>query len=340
MFIDEVTITVKAGDGGRGTVSFRKEKFIARGGPDGGDGGRGGSIYLFADGNINTLSHFRGSHSFHAEGGRPGGRNKRTGKSAEDLIIRVPPGTRVRLSLDGPIFCELNNPGERILLASGGRGGRGNTHFATSTNQAPRKHDEGEKGEEHTLSLELLLHSHVALIGKPNAGKSSILRGITNATPKVSGYPFTTLNPYLGVVDVDEYNSFVVSDLPGIIAGAHQGVGLGDRFLRHIERSAILCVVVDVSEENPAIEDLRTVLQELSLRNPELVEKVALVIANKMDIPSAENGLKVLMKNCELPIVSISALKGQGLDRLVKELYSLVKKNDQLTEVPAGGPGF
>jgi GTP-binding protein len=340
MFIDEVSITIKAGDGGRGTVSFRKEKFIARGGPDGGDGGRGGSVYLLADGNINTLSHFRGRHTFRALDGRPGGRNKRTGKSAEDLTIRVPPGTRVRLTPDGTVLFELNHAGERKLLARGGKGGKGNSRFATSTNQAPRKYEEGEAGEELKLSLELLLHSHVALIGKPNAGKSSILRAITNATPKVSGYPFTTLNPYLGVVDVDDCNSFVVSDLPGIIAGAHQGVGLGDRFLRHIERSAILCVVVDVSEENPAIEDLQTVLDELRLRNPELAQKVALVIANKMDLPSSQKGLKELTGHCELPILSVSALTGQGLDRLVKELHSLVKKHDHLTEATEDGSGL
>jgi len=342
MFVDEVTITLKAGDGGRGTVSFRREKFIPRGGPDGGDGGHGGSIYLAVDANLSTLSHLRGQHHFHAQDGKPGGRNKRRGKSGQDATILVPAGTRVRRSVDGPIFCELNQVGERVLAAKGGSGGRGNSRFATSTNRAPRTYEDGGEGEKFTFFLELRLLAQVALIGLPNAGKSTILKAITNATPQVSGYPFTTLTPNLGVVDVDEINSFVISDLPGIISGAHLGVGLGDRFLRHIERSAVLCAVIDVGGEVPSdpAKNLETIIKELRLRNARLAERLALVIANKIDLPNAAQQLEMLKRKCHLPIVAISALKRRELNRLVRKLFSLVLERKQPTEVSIGDSGL
>src|SRR5438105_12926617 len=288
--VDEATIWVKAGDGGNGVVSFRREKFVPFGGPDGGDGGRGGSIYLVARAGVSTLLEFSRRRHFRADSGSPGRGARQHGKAGEDLLIPVPPGTNIR-SEDG-LTADLVRAGDSVMVARGGRGGLGNTHFATSTQQAPRIAQKGEPGEERCLDLELKTIAHAALIGEPNAGKSSLLAATSAAQPRIGDYPFTTLSPNLGVAEPpDQQEVFVLADVPGLIAGAHMGAGLGHRFLRHVERAPILVHVVDASRPDPA-EAYHTVRDELEAYKPEVASKPEIVAANKLDLPDAREGLR------------------------------------------------
>src|SRR5919206_2608814 len=290
--VDEARIWVKAGDGGNGVVSFRREKFVPFGGPDGGDGGRGGSVYLVARAGVSTLLEFNRRRSFKAQNGGPGRGARQHGKAGEDLSIPVPPGTLVR-SDDG-LSADLVRSGDMVMVARGGRGGLGNTHFATSTQRAPRIAQKGEPGEERTLDLELKTIASAALVGEPNAGKSSLLAATSAAHPQIGDYPFTTLTPNLGVTEAPESQTvFVLADVPGLIAGAHTGAGLGHRFLRHVERAPILVHVVDASRED-AVDAYRTVRYELEAYKPEVGNKPEIVAANKMDLPGAQAGLEAL----------------------------------------------
>src|SRR5438105_13401600 len=295
--IDEGRIWVKAGDGGNGVVSFRREKFVPFGGPDGGDGGRGGSVYLVARAGVSTLLEFVRRRHLRAGSGGPGRGARQHGKAGEDLIVAVPPGTQVR-SPEG-VLADLVRPGDVVMVARGGRGGLGNTHFATSTQRAPRIAQKGEPGEERTLDLELKTIAHAALIGEPNAGKSSLLAATSAATPRVGHYPFTTLSPNLGVAEEPGTEEiFVLADVPGLIAGAHAGAGLGHRFLRHVERAPILVHVVDASRPD-VLDAYHTVRTELEAYKSELFTKPELIAANKLDVPGARAGLARLRE--ELP---------------------------------------
>src|SRR5437870_8106551 len=293
--VDEARIWVKAGDGGNGVVSFRREKFVPFGGPDGGDGGRGGSVYLVARSGVSTLLEFARRRHFRAESGGPGRGARQHGKAGQDLLIPVPPGMNIR-SADGPT-ADLVRAGDSVMVARGGRGGLGNTHFATSTQQAPRIAQKGEPGEERSLDLELKTIAQAALIGEPNAGKSSLLAATSAARPRIGDYPFTTLSPNLGVAEApgqpgDEH-IFVLADVPGLIAGAHTGLGLGHRFLRHVERAPVLVHVVDASRED-VIDAYLTVRAELEAYKPEVAAKPEIVVANKLDLPGAHDGLRAL----------------------------------------------
>ena len=293
--IDEGRIWVKAGDGGNGVVSFRREKFVPFGGPDGGDGGRGGSVYLVARAGVSTLLEFVRRRHLRADSGGAGRGARQHGKAGEDLIVAVPPGTQVR-SEEG-VLADLVRAGDMVMVARGGRGGLGNTHFATSTQRAPRIAQKGEPGEERTLDLELKTIAHAALIGEPNAGKSSLLAATSAAHPRVGAYPFTTLSPNLGVAELpgeagDEH-IFVLADVPGLIAGAHAGAGLGHRFLRHVERAPILVHVVDASRAD-ALDAYRTVRGELEAYKAEVAMKPEIVVANKLDLPGAREGMAQL----------------------------------------------
>src|SRR5439155_3658048 len=293
--VDEARIWVKAGDGGNGVVSFRREKFVPFGGPDGGDGGRGGSVYLVARAGVSTLLEFARRRHFRAESGGPGRGARQHGKAGQDLLIPVPPGTNIR-SEDG-LTADLVRAGDSVMVARGGRGGLGNTHFATSTQQAPRIAQKGEPGEERALDLELKTIAHAALIGEPNAGKSSLLAATSAAHPRIGDYPFTTLSPNLGVAELpgsagDEH-VFVLADVPGLIAGAHTGAGLGHRFLRHVERAPILVHVIDASRSD-AIDAYQTVRVELAAYKAEVATKPEIVVANKLDLPGAREGLAQL----------------------------------------------
>ncbi len=320
MFIDEVRIRVKAGDGGNGCLAFRREKYVPRGGPSGGDGGRGGDVILVASEHHNTLLHLRYNPEHKAERGRHGEGSNRTGREGESIEVAVPVGTVVYDADSGELLHDFTKHGERFTIAHGGRGGRGNQHFATPTHQAPTEHEPGRSGEERHLQLELKLLADVGLVGFPNAGKSTLISRISAARPKIADYPFTTLEPNLGVVSVDDF-SFVVADIPGLIEGAHLGLGLGTQFLRHIERTRLLVHLVDVSEASgrePA-EDFRIVLEELASFSEALAAKPMFVAASKMD--AAQDAARVaslrsVAERMGLSFYEISSATGQGIEAL------------------------
>ena len=323
MFIDEAKITVKAGDGGHGCIAFRREKFVPRGGPSGGDGGNGGNIYLVTDSHENTLLKFRFNHTFRAERGRHGEGSTRHGKNGEDLEIKVPVGTVVYDDETGDKLHDFTQPKERALIAQGGRGGHGNAHFASSVNRAPHKAQDGAFGEEKTLRLELKLLADVGLVGYPNVGKSTLISRISAARPKIADYPFTTLEPQLGVVSVD-HKSFVVADIPGLIEGAHLGHGLGIQFLKHIERTRLLLHMIDVSVENERdpVEEFKAIDSELSEYNPDLAKKKQIVVAAKMDVADAKKVQKLQRwcKKNNLELLQISSVTGDGLEGLKRSI--------------------
>jgi GTPase len=326
-FIDEAIITVQSGHGGRGCVSFRREKFIPRGGPDGGDGGKGGDIVLKTSPGKRTLYQFRFQKHFKAKNGSHGQGKQKTGKNGQDLVIELPPGTLVTDADTGQVIKDLIECGETIVLARGGRGGQGNTRFKTSTNRAPRFAQPGEPGETKTLRLELKLLADVGIIGLPNAGKSTLVTAVSSAHPKIGSYPFTTLYPSLGVVQTGWAEPFVVADIPGLIEGAHKGTGLGIRFLRHIERTRILVHLIDVSamDMNNPLKAYTTVNKELAMYNQELTEKPQIVVLNKMDLPDVREAAKKFQDAIkEKQVVLISALTGQGIENLKSKIIQLL----------------
>jgi GTP-binding protein len=330
MFIDEVKIRVKAGNGGNGCLAFRREKYVPRGGPSGGDGGRGGDITMVASEHHNTLLHFRFNPEHTAERGRHGEGSNRSGREGESIELPVPVGTIVYDADTGEILHDFTKAGDRFLVARGGRGGRGNQHFATPTHQAPTEHEPGKPGEEKHLRLELKLLADVGLVGFPNAGKSTLISRISAAHPKIADYPFTTLEPNLGVVSVDD-RSFVVADIPGLIEGAHLGHGLGTQFLRHIERTRLLVHMVDVSESSgrDPVEDFRVVMEELASFREDLARKPMFVVASKIDVaqdPERISRLKSLSTAKGLPFYEISSVTGQGIEGLKYEMAQIVAK--------------
>lgn len=335
-FFDRAQIIVRAGTGGDGMATFRREKFVPRGGPDGGDGGRGGSVYLVVDKHLNTLQRFQNDRKFEAKNGDNGGSTKKHGRNGDDLLIPVPPGTVVRAEIDGQVYeVDLEQPGMRLLAARGGKGGLGNVHFTTSTHQAPKIAELGEPGQEFTLELELKLIADVGLVGFPNAGKSSLISAVSAARPKIANYPFTTLQPNLGVALVGDF-SFVIADIPGIIEGAHQGVGLGFDFLRHIERTGMLIHVVDAAgtDGRDPVEDYRIILNELNEYQPELAERPRMVALNKADLPEAEEHIPRLREVIELPpehVFTISAATRQGTDELIRTVAGLLAQSPRQT---------
>ena len=339
MFIDSAKILVKGGDGGNGVTAFRREKFVPRGGPSGGDGGNGGSVYIESTEGLNTLLHFRYNPEHRAGRGRHGEGGKRHGARGEDITLQTPVGTVVIDELTGEIIHDFTRAGEILQVAQGGRGGRGNAQFASPVNRAPRHHEEGRAGQERWLTLELKLIADVGLVGLPNAGKSTLISRISAARPKIADYPFTTLEPNLGVVDLGDFKTFVVADIPGLIEGAHAGAGLGDRFLRHVERTKVLLHLVDVSDlaQNP-VADFETVARELEAYSPEVATKPKIVVATKIDAASADrrrqdfedgaNRQTTLVEEFEefckrhgLEFHAISAATGQGLKELLRAVW-------------------
>ena len=330
MFTDYVKIIAKAGNGGNGAISFRREKYVAAGGPDGGDGGKGGDIYFEVDPDSNTLIDFRYNKKFKAESGKNGEGGNRFGKSGQDLYIKVPIGTIVRDANTNEILADLSEPGQKALILAGGRGGKGNSHFATSTRQAPRFAQDGEKGEERELILELKLLADVGLIGFPNVGKSTFLSMTTSATPKIADYHFTTLEPNLGVVKTNYGDSFVIADIPGIIEGASEGTGLGLQFLRHIERTRLLLHVIDVSgsEGRNPVEDFYTINNELKQYSEKLSKRKQIIVANKIDIMQDESlykDLEKVAKENNMEIFKISAATNMGVSELIKHVAEALK---------------
>ncbi len=328
MFIDSAKIFVKAGDGGNGVATFRREKFVPKGGPDGGDGGSGGDVVLEADRNLATLLDFRYKAHYKAERGAHGQSARKTGLSGHDLIIKVPCGTVVRHADTSQLLADLTTHGERVVIAKGGKGGRGNQHFATATNRAPRYREEGQPGEELCLHLELKLLADIGLVGFPNAGKSTLISKISAAKPKIADYPFTTLEPNLGIVPYYDYQSFVVADIPGIIEGASEGKGLGLKFLKHIERTKVLAILIPAS--SPDIKADYTILTtELKKFSAALAAKPKLVVISKLDV--APDGFK-LPKFRGIKTVGISALAGDGLQELKDALWQAIHQ-PELVEV-------
>ena len=330
MFTDYVKIIAKAGNGGNGAISFRREKYVAAGGPDGGDGGKGGDIYFEVDPDSNTLIDFRYNKKFKAENGKNGEGAHKYGRSGEDLVIKVPIGTIIRDAKTNKVLADLSEPAQKELLLAGGRGGKGNSHFATSTRQAPRFAQDGEKGEEKELILELKLLADVGLIGFPNVGKSTFLSMTTSATPKIADYHFTTLEPNLGVVKTDYGDSFVIADIPGIIEGASEGTGLGLQFLRHIERTRLLLHVIDVSgsEGRNPVQDFHTINEELKKYSEKLSKRKQIIVANKIDVMQDENlynELEKVAKENNMEIFKISAATGEGVSELIKHVAEVLK---------------
>jgi len=341
MFIDQAEITVYSGKGGDGAVHFRREKYVPRGGPDGGDGGRGGDVILQVDPNLNTLYTFRQKRKFRAQEGANGAKQNMTGRSAENLIILVPRGTLIYDASTGELLGDLVEPDQQLTVVRGGRGGRGNTHFASSVRQVPTIAEKGEPGEDRTLRLELKLIADVGIVGVPNAGKSTLLSVVTNAKPKIGSYPFTTLEPNLGVASLDDETTLVLADIPGLIEGAHLGVGLGHDFLRHIQRTRILIHLLDGLAENPLL-DFDQINTELALFDPELAKKPQIVVLNKMDLPdvqqrwlSIEPELRQRMKQGGAKVhmdsepFAISAVSGLNVRPLLYRAVQLLRETPE-----------
>jgi GTP-binding protein len=331
MFIDRAKIHVQGGDGGNGVTAFRREKFVPRGGPSGGDGGRGGDVVLVADASLNTLLHLRYNPQHLAGRGLHGEGSNRSGHNGADLIVRVPVGTQIFDAATGDLLHDLSHDGDRWLAARGGRGGFGNAHFTTSTNRAPRYHQSGSKGEELDLQLELKLLADVGLVGFPNAGKSTFISTVSAAHPKIADYPFTTLEPHLGVVDLGDFRTFVIADIPGLIEGAHTGAGLGDRFLRHIERTKLLLHLVDVSSFSgrEAAGDYETVNRELASYNQDLATRPQFVVATKIDALDEPERLESLKERAEQhgkPFFTISSATGAGVRELVNAMAAKLEE--------------
>jgi GTP-binding protein len=337
MFIDEAKIRIKAGDGGNGCVAFRREKFVPRGGPSGGDGGHGGDVIMESSQRHNTLIHFRYNPEHKAERGRHGEGSNCTGRDGDSITLKVPVGTMLHDMETGELIHDFSQPDERIVIARGGRGGRGNQHFATSTHQAPREHELGRAGEEKHYRLELKLLADAGLVGYPNAGKSTLISRLSAARPKIADYPFTTLEPNLGVVSIGEWpheQSFVVADVPGLIEGAHLGAGLGVQFLRHIERTSLLVHLVDVSDASgrpDPVEDFKVIQAELKSFGHSLPEKPVIVVATKADVANPEKlkKLQTMAKRRKLPFYTISSVTGEGVEPLK---YALGKQVFDLRE--------
>src|SRR5918993_4407843 len=322
MFIDRAKIKVRGGHGGNGVTAFRREKFVPRGGPSGGDGGRGGDVWLEADSSLNTLLHLRYNPEHTAGRGLHGEGSNRSGREGADVVVKGPVGTQVYDLETGDLYCDLAEEGQRWQAARGGRGGFGNAHFATSTNRAPRYHQEGSPGEERELQLELKLLAEVGLVGFPNAGKSTLISTISAAKPKIADYPFTTLEPHLGVVDMGEFRTFVVADIPGLIEGAHQGAGLGDRFLRHVERTKLLLHLVDVSSLSgrDSVSDYETINRELQAYDARLASRPQIVVATKVDALDEPERLENLRRRAaadQRPFFEISSVTNTGVRELV-----------------------
>jgi GTP-binding protein len=325
VFVDEIDITVKGGDGGAGCVSFRREKFVPRGGPDGGDGGDGGSIWLEADPRVATLLDYHYRRHYAAERGQHGQGANRHGRSGADTVLRVPVGTVVSDRDTGERLGDLSAPGQRLCVVRGARGGRGNARFASATNRAPRRADQGRYGESRTIHLELKLLADVGVVGLPNAGKSTLVSRVSAARPKIAEYPFTTLEPALGIVRVDDERTFVIADLPGLVEGAAEGRGLGHRFLRHTERTRVLLHVVDLAPATgrDPVADFETIAAELRAYSPELAARPQVVAGNKAELPDAAPGAERLRRFCAergLPFHAISAATGQGVAALVRDV--------------------
>ena len=322
MFIDRAKIRVQGGHGGNGVTAFRREKFVPRGGPSGGEGGRGGDVWIVADSSLNTLLHLRYNPEHVAGRGMHGEGSNRSGREGEDVIVRVPVGTQIFDVASGELLQDLSVDGARWLATRGGRGGFGNAHFTTSTNRAPRYHQDGSEGEELELQLELKLLADVGLVGFPNAGKSTFISTVSAAKPKIADYPFTTLEPYLGVVDLGNFRTFVIADIPGLIEGAHSGAGLGDRFLRHVERTKLLLHLVDVSSlaGRDTVTDYQTVNRELAAYNPDLVSRPQIVVATKIDVLEEPERLESLRREAESEgkqFFPISSVTNKGVRELI-----------------------
>lgn len=340
-FIDEATIKIFAGDGGNGVATFRREKYEPMGGPSGGDGGRGGSIYMEADQNLNTLVDYRYTRSFRAQRGENGRSAECYGAKGEDMILRVPVGTVISDKASGQVLADLSAHGQRVLMAKGGNGGLGNVHFKSSMNRAPRQCTKGEAGEEMELYLELKVLADVGLLGMPNAGKSTFIRSVSAAKPKVADYPFTTLHPNLGVVRVDAERSFVIADIPGIIEGAAEGAGLGHQFLRHLARTTLLLHLVDIAPFDEAVDpvhEAKAIVEELKKYDESLYNKPRWLVLNKIDmLPDAEQRVAEFVKHYGWsgPVFAISAISGQGCKELTYAIMAHIEEQRLLSNVQA-----
>lgn len=341
MFVDTAKLRVQAGKGGDGCLSFRREKFIPKGGPDGGDGGRGGHVILKAVSSLNTLLHFRNQSILSASKGQPGMGRRKHGADGEDLLVEVPVGTVVRDAETDEMIADMSTEDQEIIIVCGGRGGLGNDHFKSSTNRAPRKTTKGIPGEEREIELELKLLADVGLVGMPNAGKSTLISRISSSHPKVADYPFTTLEPHLGVVDLGDYRTCVVADIPGLIPGAHAGKGLGTRFLRHLDRCSLLLHLVDASTPpEQALADLKAISNELELFSPSLAEKPRVVVLSKLDVTEAQKHQEDIRFGAEgvgYEVIGISAVSGDGIRTLIGKIVQMMdeyaREEERISEV-------
>ena len=330
MFVDEVDIFVFAGDGGNGCMAFRREKYTPRGGPSGGDGGHGASVFLRADDSLNTLQHLAGKHHWRAPRGGHGMGKDCHGRNGEDMYIPVPEGTLVYDDEHGILLKDLVHCGDCVCVATGGKGGRGNARFKSATHQAPRDWEPGSPGQERKLRLRLKLIADAGLLGMPNAGKSTLLSRLSAARPKIAAYPFTTLHPYLGIVELSGFRRFVLADIPGLIEGAHQGAGLGDEFLRHVERTRLLIHIIDLcpADRDPA-DDYHAIRRELSEYSETLAQTCEIVVANKMDLTDSEDHLRQFRQKVDADVIAISAATGQGLTELTEAVWKKLRELDE-----------
>ncbi len=334
MFVDEAKIWVKAGDGGNGCVSFRREKYIPKGGPDGGDGGKGGSVYFHAVDDLDTLMDFTGKHHWRAQNGQPGSGANKHGANGQDLIIEVPPGTLIYDTETELLLKDLNEIGIKVCLCRGGKGGKGNRAFATSTNQTPRYAEPGKEGQERNIRLELKLIADVGIVGMPNAGKSTLISRCSAARPKIADYPFTTVEPVLGIVELSDYRRFVMADIPGLIEGSHKGAGLGIEFLKHIERTRIIVHILDImpTDGSEPAGNYKAIRNELKLYSKALAKKPEVIVANKIDLDPDGKVVKELKKKIRKKVYPISAVTGEGVKELAELLWQKVKETKAAVE--------